>query len=116
MNKVQCTGSESSLVECTHLGMGVNCGHWFDVGAACMPKGYNITIVFQDLKARRKKKGFQPKTFQNRCNSLSYKLIYQTLKEAEQFALAAELATIPGGENGSTIRVFPLCGRLDEFT
>ena len=61
LDKVQCTGNESSLVECAYLGIGVNCRHWFDVGAACMPKGYNITIVFQDLKARRKKRDSSPK-------------------------------------------------------
>ena len=37
LDDVDCSGSESSLSECSHNGVGVhNCGHYEDVGIACI--------------------------------------------------------------------------------
>ena len=36
LNNVGCTGTESSLVSCSHIGISVhNCGHSEDAGAVC---------------------------------------------------------------------------------
>ena len=38
MDNVQCTGTESHIVNCTHI-TNHNCGHYEDVGLACFPPG-----------------------------------------------------------------------------
>ena len=38
LSNVQCTGNESSLLSCSHQGIGVtSCDHSYDAGAVCPP-------------------------------------------------------------------------------
>ena len=40
LDDIQCTGSETSLEDCSHRGWGVhNCGHVEDVGIECTTDG-----------------------------------------------------------------------------
>ena len=46
LDDIQCTGSETSLEDCSHPGWGVhNCGHHEDVGIECTTGGRYLTGI-----------------------------------------------------------------------
>ena len=46
MDNVQCTGTESSLISCTHI-TNHNCNHGEDAGVRCT--GKNMTKLFKNF-------------------------------------------------------------------
>ena len=53
LDDVQCVGNETSISQCSHLGLGVhNCRHYENAGVVCRPAG-NVAIHAHDeqLKA-----------------------------------------------------------------
>ena len=49
LDDVTCTGSESTLASCGHLGVGVtrSCSHSEDAGVRCSLQGYNSLLLFE---------------------------------------------------------------------
>ena len=46
---VSCTGTESSLLSCSHGGIGVACSHSHDFGVVCPPgEGYTVKPLITD--------------------------------------------------------------------
>ena len=44
LNSVRCSGTESSLLSCSHSGIGVACSHSGDAGVVC-PSGKLVKLV-----------------------------------------------------------------------
>ena len=52
LNRVMCTGSESILPRCGHLGVGINsCTHSDDAGVTCNRTGTESTVKYSELYA-----------------------------------------------------------------
>ena len=57
LDSVSCTGSETTLASCRHLGVGVtrSCTHSEDAGVRCSPQGYtecNYKAFFINFQAK----------------------------------------------------------------
>ena len=47
LDDLRCTGTESSLLSCSHIGIGVhNCGHYEDAGVVCQSCKLYIYITY----------------------------------------------------------------------
>jgi len=54
LDNVQCSGTEKSIFECSHSGMGINnCGHSEDVAISCVSDSTGITLPFQSVRKKR---------------------------------------------------------------
>ena len=49
LDNVMCSGRESTLDKCNHLGVGIirSCSHSEDAGVSCSLQGYNVAIYVQ---------------------------------------------------------------------
>ena len=54
LDNVGCTGTESSLLSCSHRGIGVhNCGHYKDAGVVCPPCKLCRYLVLVSILCKR---------------------------------------------------------------
>ena len=54
LDNVTCTGSESTLASCGHLGIGIirSCSHSEDAGVGCSSQGYTINSILYRFQLR----------------------------------------------------------------